>query len=203
VKPVVIVDYGSGNLRSLSAGLRRAGTRVVVSADPRVVASSSRLMVPGQGAAGPTMTALRNAGLVAALRGAVAGGAYLLGICVGLQLLFEGSEENETPCFGFLPGRVTRLRGVAPLPHMGWNDVVAVRPDHPLTAGLPACAYFAHTYAVTDAGPAALAETDVDGVRFAAIVGSGRVAGAQFHPERSAAAGLRLLRGFLEWSDAA
>lgn len=199
----MIVDYGSGNLRSLSAGLQRAGAQVVASADPALVASSPRLMVPGQGAAGPTMTALRNAGLVDALRSAVANGAYLLGICVGLQLLFERSEENQAPCFGFLPGCVTRLRGVARLPHMGWNDVVAVGPDHPLTAGLPACAYFAHTFAVADAGPAALAETDVDGVRFASIVGSGRVAGAQFHPERSSAAGLRLLRGFLEWSDAA
>jgi len=98
---------------------------------------------------------------------------------------------------------VERLDGTARLPHMGWNDVEPVGPPHPLAAGLPACAYFAHSYAVRDAGPAAVAETEVDGQRFTSVVAAGRVAGAQFHPERSAGAGLAMLRGFLAWSDAA
>jgi imidazole glycerol-phosphate synthase subunit HisH len=200
---VVLVDYGSGNLRSLRAAMERAGSEVAVAADPATVASARRLMVPGQGAAGPTMATLRRTGLEKAIREAVANGAYLLGVCVGLQLLFDASDEDATPCLGFLPGHVERLDGTARLPHMGWNDVEPVGPPHPLAAGLPACAYFAHSYAVRDAGPAAVAETEVDGQRFTSIVAAGRVAGAQFHPERSAGAGLAMLRGFLAWSDAA
>ena len=200
---VVLVDYGSGNLRSLRAAMERAGSEVAVAADPAAVASARRLMVPGQGAAGPTMATLRRTGLEQAIREAVANGAYLLGVCVGLQLLFDASDEDATPCLGFLPGHVERLDGTARLPHMGWNDVEPVGPPHPLAAGLPACAYFAHSYAVRDAGPAAVAETEVDGQRFTSVVAAGRVAGAQFHPERSAGAGLAMLRGFLAWSDAA
>jgi glutamine amidotransferase len=200
---VVLVDYGSGNLRSLRAAMERAGSEVAVAADPATVASARRLMVPGQGAAGPTMATLRRTGLEQAIREAVANGAYLLGVCVGLQLLFDASDEDATPCLGFLPGHVERLDGTARLPHMGWNDVEPVGPPHPLAAGLPACAYFAHSYAVRDAGPAAVAETEVDGQRFTSVVAAGRVAGAQFHPERSAGAGLAMLRGFLAWSDAA
>jgi imidazole glycerol-phosphate synthase subunit HisH len=200
---VVLVDYGSGNLRSLRAAMERAGSDVAVSDDPAAVAAARRLMVPGQGAAGPTMATLRRTGLERAIREAVANGAFLLGVCVGLQLLFDASAEDDTPCLGFLPGRVERLDGTARLPHMGWNDVEPVGPPHPLAAGLPACAYFAHSYAVREAGPAAVAETEVDGVRFTSVVAAGRVAGAQFHPERSAGAGLQMLRGFLEWSDAA
>ena len=200
---VVLVDYGSGNLRSLRAAMERAGSEVAVAADPATVASARRLMVPGQGAAGPTMATLRRTGLEKAIREAVANGAYLLGVCVGLQLLFDASDEDATPCLGFLPGHVERLDGTARLPHMGWNDVEPVGPPHPLAAGLPACAYFAHSYAVRDAGPAAVAETEVDGQRFTSVVAAGRVAGAQFHPERSAGAGLAMLRGFLAWSDAA
>jgi imidazole glycerol-phosphate synthase subunit HisH len=200
---VVLVDYGSGNLRSLRAAMERAGSDVVVTAEPATVAGARRLMVPGQGAAGPTMATLRRTGLERAIREAVAGGAYLLGVCVGLQLLFDASAEDDTPCLGFLPGRVERLEGVERLPHMGWNDVEPVGPPHPLAAGLPACAYFAHSYAVRDAGPAAVAETELDGIRFTSVVAAGRVAGAQFHPERSAGAGLAMLRGFRAWSDAA
>jgi glutamine amidotransferase len=201
---VVLVDYGAGNIRSLRAALERAGARPVVSDDPRQVAAARRLMVPGQGAAGPAMDELRRRGLEPAIRSAVDDGAHLLGVCVGLQLLFERSAENDAEGFGFLPGRVERLEGVERLPHMGWNDVEpwADRP-HPVAAGLPAVAYFAHSYAVLDAGEAALATTEVDGVRFASLVGAGRVAGAQFHPERSSAAGDAMLRGFLQWADAA
>jgi glutamine amidotransferase len=200
---VVLVDYGSGNLRSLRAAMERAGSDVVVAGDPATVTTARRLMVPGQGAAGPTMATLRRTGLERAIREAVGRGAFLLGVCVGLQLLFDASAEDDTPCLGFLPGQVERLEGTARLPHMGWNDVEPVGPPHPLAGGLPACAYFAHSYAVRDAGPAAVAETEVDGVRFTSMVAAGRVAGAQFHPERSAGAGLAVLRGFLRWSDAA
>jgi glutamine amidotransferase len=198
---VVLVDYGAGNIRSLRAALERAGAAVTVSADRRVVERAPRLMVPGQGAAGAAMDALRAGGLEVAVRHAVDAGGYLLGVCVGLQLLFEGSAEDDAACLGLLPGRVERLAGVALLPHMGWNDVEPVAGRaHPVVADLPAVAYFAHSYAVADAGAATLATTEVDGVRFASVVGAGRVAGAQFHPERSAGAGAAMLRGFLRWS---
>ncbi len=199
---LVLVDYGSGNLRSLRAGVERAGARALVSADPAVVRRATRLMVPGQGAAGPTMATLRRTGLAEAITGAVEDGAHLLGVCVGLQILFERSEEDDATCFGFLAGHVERLHGVARLPHMGWNDVEPQRP-HPLAAPLPACAYFAHSYAVRDAGAATVATTEADGVQFASLVAKGRIAGAQFHPERSAAAGQALIAAFLGWADAA
>jgi glutamine amidotransferase len=202
VTTAVLVDYGSGNLRSLRAAVERAGAHAVVSSDPAAVARASLLMVPGQGAAGPTMATLRATGLESAIREAVAHGAHLLGVCVGLQLLFTTSEENEAECFGFLPGRVQRLAGVRRLPHMGWNDVEPAG-THPLAAALPVCAYFAHSYAVVDAAGAGVGTTEVDGVRFASVVASGRVAGMQFHPERSGAAGLGLLRAFMALADAA
>ena len=201
---VVLVDYGAGNVRSLRAALERAGASAVLSGDPERVRAARRLMVPGQGAAGPAMARLRANGLEDAIRAAVDDGAHLLGVCVGLQLLFDASEENDATCFGFLPGRVRRLEGVARLPHMGWNDVEPAGANgHPIAAELPAVAYFAHSFAVLDAGEATLGTTEVDGVRFASLVGAGRVAGAQFHPERSAAAGAAMLRGFLAWADAA
>ena len=198
---VVLVDYGAGNIRSLRAALERAGAAVTVSSDRRVVERAPRLMVPGQGAAGAAMDALRAGGLDDGVRRAVAEGGYLLGVCVGLQLLFERSAEDDATCLGLLPGRVERLDGVALLPHMGWNDVEPV-PDrpHPVAAELPAVAYFAHSFAVRDAGAATVATTEVDGVRFASMVAGDRIAGAQFHPERSAAAGAAMLRGFLRWS---
>jgi glutamine amidotransferase len=202
VSDVVLVDYGSGNLRSLRAAVERAGARAVVSSDPSVVAAAPRLMVPGQGAAGATMSTLRDTGLEHAIRTAVADGAHLLGVCVGLQLLFTSSEEDGARCLGFLPGRVERLQGVSRLPHMGWNDVQPAG-AHPLATRLPVCAYFAHSYAIGDAQEACVATTEVEGVRFASVVASGRIAGMQFHPERSGPGGRALLEAFLGWTDAA
>jgi len=201
VPAVAIVDYGGGNVRSLRAALERCGADVEVTADPVRVAGAERLMLAGQGAAGSAMAALEESGLATALRTAVGTGTPLLGVCVGLQLLFESSEEDETTCLGLLPGRVERLSGAARLPHLGWNDVEPVT-DHPLAAGLPAVAYFAHSFGVRAAGAAAIGRTQVDGERFASLVAAGCVAGAQFHPERSSEAGRDLLRRFLAWQGA-
>ena len=200
---VVLVDYGAGNVRSLRAALERAGARPVVSDEPGVVERARLLMVPGQGAAGPAMDTLRRRGLAAAVQRAVGEGGRLLGVCVGLQLLFEGSEENDAECFGFLPGRVRRLEGVERLPHMGWNDVEPTGFRHPLAPAGPSIAYFAHSYAAPVDAASTAAVTEVDGARFASVVAGDGVVGAQFHPERSADAGLALLRRFLAWADAA
>ena len=178
--------------------MERCGATVDVSADPNRVASADRLMLAGQGAAGAAMSALSSSGLAGVLCDAAARNVPLLGVCVGLQLLFESSEENACVCLGLIPGRVKGLRGAARLPHLGWNDVEPTC-THPLSADLPAVAYFAHSFAVHDAGAATLAETRVDDAVFASLVAFGSVAGAQFHPERSSEAGRALLRRFLAW----
>jgi glutamine amidotransferase len=195
------VDYGAGNLRSLRAAFERAGADVAVSDQPEQVAGASFVVIPGVGQAAAAMEALRERGLVDAIMGALRGGAHLFGVCVGMQLLFARSEEGETAGLGLLPGSATRLEGARRLPHMGWNDVEP-RTAHPLTAAFPAPCYFAHSYAVQDAAPRCLlASTSVERGGFASLVGEGRVAGAQFHPERSGAAGADFLRAVLRWAD--
>jgi glutamine amidotransferase len=200
VSEVCVVDYGAGNLRSLRHGLERAGASVTVTADAGRVAAARRVLVPGVGAAGAAMSALERHGLVRAIRAVADAGGYVFGICLGMQLLFDTSEEGDVPCLGLLPGRVTPMAFAGRLPHMGWNDVAAAG-DHPLAASLPAVCYFAHSYAVEPASAATVvATTELDGRRFASMAGAERVAGTQFHPEKSGPAGRRLLRAFLDWS---
>jgi glutamine amidotransferase len=200
VSEVCVVDYGAGNLRSLRHGLERAGASVTVTADAGRVAAARRVLVPGVGAAGAAMSALERHGLVRAIRAVADAGGYVFGICLGMQLLFDASDEGDVPCLGLLPGRVTPMAFAGRLPHMGWNDVAAAG-DHPLAAGLPAVCYFAHSYAVEPASAATVvATTELDGRRFASMAGAERVAGTQFHPEKSGPAGRRLLRAFLDWS---
>jgi len=195
--PVTVVDYGAGNLRSLRAALERLGAEVVVTSDPGTVERSRSLMVPGVGAAGPAMARLRSAGLADAIARAAGGGAHVVGICLGLQLLFDRSEEGDTECLGLLPGVVRRIDWARTVPHMGWNDVAPVNGE-PLAGALPAVCYFAHTYVAEPAEAAdVVATTELEGRRFASAVGRGRVAAVQFHPERSGPAGRALLAALL------
>ena len=194
------VDYGAGNLRSLRAAFERAGAEVAVSDRPEEIAGASFVVIPGVGQAAAAMEALRERGLVDAIMAALRNGASLFGVCIGMQLLFARSEEGETAGLGLLPGSATRLAGARRLPHMGWNDVEPAA-AHPLTEGLPAVAYFAHSFAVQDAAErCVLATTPVEHGGFASLVGEGRIAGAQFHPERSGAAGAEFLRGVMTWA---
>lgn len=194
----VLVDSGAGNLGAVLAAFARLDAQVSLSRDPAVVASATRIVLPGVGAAAPVMQSLRDAGLVDVLR---ASGAPLLGICVGMQVLFARSEEGEVATLGLVPGTVRRLRpgaGVR-IPHMGWNRLQARAPS-PLLDGIAdgAWAYFVHGYGVDGTHPDCIASC-AHGEPIAAIVQRGHRAGVQFHPERSATAGARLLRNFLDW----
>jgi glutamine amidotransferase len=200
---VALVDYGGGNLRSLRAAFARGGLDPAITADPAAIAAARLVVIPGVGAARPAMDAIRGAGLDEAIRTAVDHGARLFGVCVGLQLLFEHSEEDDVECLGLLPGTVRRLTGARRLPHMGWNDVTPTN-GHPLAAPFPATCYFAHSYAVTDApDDVVLARTSTEGGPFASLVGRGPIVAAQFHPERSSEAGRALLASVLAWAEVA
>jgi imidazole glycerol-phosphate synthase subunit HisH len=200
---VTIIDHGAGNLASLTAAFRRLGRPVEVTGDPDRVAAARRLVLPGVGSAGPALDQLRRLGVDSAIARALAAGGSLFGICLGMQLLFESSDEGAVDCLRLLPGGCRRIGWSRRLPHMGWNDAVAER-THPLAAGLPAVCYFAHSFAVapSDTG-CVVASTELDGRSFPCLVADGPVAGAQFHPERSGRAGRALLSAYLGWADAA
>lgn len=195
----VVVDTGAGNIGAVLAAFARLEAPVELTRDPRTISSASRLVLPGVGAAGPVMRSLRDGALVEALR---ASRAPLLGICVGMQVLFERSEEGDVETLGLLPGQVRRLLpapGVR-IPHMGWNRLQR-QADSPLLDGIDdgAQAYFVHSYGVDGTHPDCIAACE-HAQSVAAIVQNGHRAGVQFHPERSAATGARLLRNFLHWN---
>jgi imidazole glycerol-phosphate synthase subunit HisH len=197
--PIALVDYGVGNLHSASKALDRAGADVrVVTAVADAGPGAAGLVVPGVGAYGACLDGLGTAGGPAAVADWLAGGRPLLGICVGMQLLFEASEEGPvTGGVGALPGKVRRLGGGVKIPHIGWNQVT-VRPGSRLFAGLPDGArfYFVHSYAPEPDGEAVAAVCDYGG-RFAAAVELQNLFGTQFHPEKSGHAGLALLANFV------
>lgn len=192
---VAVVDAGGANLGSVRCALERLGATPRIVRDPDALAGATHVILPGVGAATPAMRLLRERGFDDALRGLQV---PLLGICLGMQLLFERSEEGDVACLGLLRGSVRRMppaRGVR-VPHMGWNRLRARRAS-PLLAGIDdgAWAYFVHGYAAPVTSDCVAECTH--GTAFAAIVHKGLVAGAQFHPERSAGAGARLLRNFI------
>jgi imidazole glycerol-phosphate synthase subunit HisH len=195
---IAVVDYGIGNLGSVMKAFRHLGAPAVLSGDVAELRRADVLVLPGDGAFASTMEEIEGRGLVPVLREAVDQGRTLLGICIGMQLLFEESEEHgRHRGLGFLPGRVRRLEGDMPIPHMGWNQLHPTRP-HPMLEGVAdgAHVYFVHSYWCDAPAQVVLAETDY-GARFPAIVGRGNVLGVQFHPEKSQAVGLRLMENFV------
>ncbi|WP_440223276.1 imidazole glycerol phosphate synthase subunit HisH [Dokdonella sp. MW10] len=192
---VVLVDAGGTNIGSVRYALQRLGVEASLTRDASRIRAASHVILPGVGAAGPGMARLHEAGLTEVLRALEQ---PVLGVCLGMQLLFEHSEEGDTPCLGVIGGRVSRIApgGQRRVPHMGWNRLVVDR-DDPLLHGLgdEAYAYFVHGYAVAR-GPATLASVDY-GAPLSAVVRSRNFTGMQFHPERSAAVGARLLGNFL------
>ena len=192
--PAVILDYGIGNLGSAMKAFRVLGAEAVLSGHPRDLARAGAIVLPGDGAFGASMEELRGRGLLEPLLEAVHGGTPLLGICIGMQLLFEESEElGRHRGLGLLPGRVRRLPAGLPVPHMGWNTLRARRPHGVMDdLGPKPYVYFVHSY-FCDADPAAVIATTDYGIELPAIAGRGHVLGLQFHPEKSQAVGLRLL----------
>lgn len=201
---VLIVDYGMGNIASARRAIEECGARVVVSDRPSEVDLADRIVVPGVGAFPLAMQRLRDAGWVEALNRAVLDdGIPLLGVCLGMQLLADESDEvSVTAGLGLIPGRVERIVPADPaerVPHVGWNEVN--HRDGALFEGIPAGAdfYFVHSYRFVPSDPATILATTPYAGGFASAVGKGRVAGVQFHPEKSSRAGFRLLRNFLSW----
>ncbi len=190
---LAIVDVGCGNIGSVGIAFRRFGIAPLVTGDPEEIASADRVILPGVGAAGYAMEQIEARGLAPAIR---ALRQPMLGICLGMQLLFESSEEEDTACLGLLRGKVRRLRPGPgrPVPHMGWSRLEVRDPDIGLGTG--DYVYFAHSFAC-DPGPETVASADY-GREIPAVVRSGNWLGAQFHPERSGEAGARFLRRWLD-----
>lgn len=199
---IAIIDYGAGNLRSVRNALLHLGVDVVTVTVPSQLNGAEKIVLPGVGAFGAGMRALREAGFEEPLQKAVAAGVPLLGICLGMQYLFETSEEMGLhQGLGFLPGKVVRFpkRPSYVVPHVGWNQLHIQRQSKLLAGiGEGAYTYFVHSYYV-EASEAddVLAMTDY-GLHYASVVGRDNVYGVQFHPEKSQAVGLRILRNFVE-----
>lgn len=195
---VAVLDYGAGNLRSAARALTRAGAEVEVTADPAGASAADAIVVPGVGHFGQCVRQFREAGLEELVRGWVDDGKPLLGICVGMQILYAASAEDpDVPGLGVLPGRVRRLPGSVRVPHMGWNVVEAER-DDPLLAGVDnEHAYFVHSYYAEPTDREHVVATCAYGPGFPCVVRVGSVVGTQFHPEKSADVGARLLANFV------
>ena len=196
---VLVVDYESGNLRSVARALERAQVGPVISGDARELLSADAAILPGVGSGAAAMEALGQRGLVEPLREFVASGRPFMGVCLGLQLLMESTEEGEAQCLGIVSGGVSRLPAGLKVPHMGWNRVELER-SHPVLRGIPRQAYFyfVHSYyAKPTDGRLAIGLTEY-GVKFCSVLARDNLIATQFHPEKSGTVGLGIYRGFVE-----
>jgi glutamine amidotransferase len=209
---IAIIDYGMANLRSVEKALARVGGSPVITGDPKVIARAERIVLPGVGAFCACMNNLHARGLTAAVNQAIASGKPFLGICVGMQMLFESSTEmGVNPGLGLIPGRVvmffeesapTQPRSEAlKVPHIGWNEL-NVRPDSQLLCGIEpgSRVYFVHSYYPIPGEPSTISATSEYGGEFCCAVETRNIAATQFHPEKSGAVGLHILRNFLAWN---
>ncbi|MGZ9586951.1 imidazole glycerol phosphate synthase subunit HisH [Paenibacillus marinisediminis] len=198
---IAIVDYGMGNLHSVSKAVERLGVQTMVTSDPQDLAAASAIILPGVGAFGDAMQALHATGLADVLKKLAHSGKPLIGICLGMQLLFETSEEHgDHEGLGLLRGRVVRFKpGDYKVPHMGWNELKWKQPGHKLVKGLDeGHVYFVHSYHVlADDSSDVLAVCEYAGREVTAIVARNNVYGMQFHPEKSGQLGMKLLQQFL------
>ena len=199
---LVVIDYGAGNLRSVAKALSWLGYAPRVTSDVADVDEARAVILPGVGAAGQIMRSLRHLEMDDAVRRYIASGRPFLGVCMGMQVLMEWSEEDGgQPCLGIFRGRVRRLEVGCKVPHMGWNAVCQEQP-HPLWADIPdrSYFYFVHSYVVRpEASDVTAATTDYAGP-FVSAVARDNVFGTQFHPEKSGRLGLQIYRNFVEWA---
>ena len=199
---IAIIDYGAGNLRSVSRAVALHTPDYVVTQDPAVVERAAAVILPGVGAAGDTIRGLERHGMTGVVRATIASGKPYFGICMGMQVLLTASEEDGgTPCLDIYPGTVRRFPRGLTVPHMGWNQVRQTQ-AHPMFAGIPddAYFYFVHSY-YTDPDDAALGAGATDyGVTFPSVLARDSVFATQFHPEKSAGMGLRLYANFVAWA---
>lgn len=201
---VAIVDYGVGNLFSLCSSLRAIGADAVVTPDAEVIRAADRIILPGVGAFADAAAKLRATGLDRVICGEAAAGKKIMGICLGMQMLFEKSYEyGEHDGLGLIPGRVIPMAGYIPdglkVPHIGWNPLIFKGERHPLFRYLDEgdCVYFVHSYFATDCDESVIATAEY-GRELTAAVARGNVMGCQFHPEKSGPVGLSILRAFCE-----
>jgi glutamine amidotransferase len=194
-----VIDYGAGNIRSISRGLAAAGGEVFVAEHGSELANADAIVLPGVGHAGQLMKALEAREMDSAILGAVAAGTPFLGICVGLQIMFGRQEEGNTRGLGLLSGEVRHLPQTLKTPHMGWSQVTAIT-DSPFgTTGDSDYYYFVHSYAAHEADPTAIVATTDYGVTFPSVVVTDHLWGCQFHPEKSATAGIAFLAKFVDF----
>ncbi|NJK34732.1 MAG: imidazole glycerol phosphate synthase subunit HisH [Oscillatoriales cyanobacterium SM2_2_1] len=201
---LAVIDYDMGNLHSVCKGLAVVGAEPMVTTDPQVLLSADGVVLPGVGAFDPTMRGIRDAGLEASIRVAIAQNKPFLGICMGLQALFASSEEGREQGLSLLPGRVKRFHSEPGLtiPHMGWNQLQLTQPDCPLWQGIPGepWMYFVHSYYPEPLDPGVVAATVTYGSQTVPVaIAHGSLMAVQFHPEKSGADGIQILRNFVRY----
>lgn len=203
---IAVIDYGAGNLRSAVRALQHVGADLVVTDEAAAIVAADAVVLPGVGATRDTMQELERRGLIGAIREVVAARRPFLGICVGMQVLAEESEEfGRHPCLGIVPGCVRKLPETAgKVPQIGWNQVQFAAPTHPVLAGIPDGTdfYFVHSYYVDIPDPALVIGRTEYGVAFPAMLASGTLVATQFHPEKSGRWGLALLQNFVRLAEA-
>jgi len=198
---IAIIDYGAGNIRSIARALEHLGASVQVTDDPRVVEEARAIVLPGVGSGGAAMARMTERGLDDAIRRATQQGKPFLGICLGMQLLAEHHAEGEVGGLGLFRGEVRRIPYGPKIPHMGWNQAIPLRDNLPIFAAISPREYFyfAHSYYVEPQDAQGVAAVTDYGSPFCSVIVTERVWGTQFHPEKSGAAGLRLLSNFVRW----
>ena len=198
---VVVIDYESGNLRSVARALEKAGVHPEVTGDPTALLSADAAILPGVGAGDAAMSALRRMRLVETLREFVASGKPFMGICLGLQLLMDNTEEGDAQCLGIIPGETKRLPTSLKVPHMGWNEV-KLRCNHPVFEGVPPSAhfYFVHSYYAEPSDDSGVIGITEYGIPFCSALASGSLVATQFHPEKSGRLGLKIYQNFISYA---